>query len=83
MIEVDTRRLNYNKAVSFFHCKDCIEQFLGSELHESMTPREYGLYEVSNYEFEYPNGEKAMIIAVWCKRCERSVWDSRDMEKMY
>lgn len=75
------KELNYNKALNFLHCKSCIEQFLGSDLHKVMTPKEYGLYEASSYEYEHPSGEKEIIIVIWCKRCGRSVWDSRSVDK--
>jgi hypothetical protein len=71
--------LDYKKAKRFFHCKNCIEQFLGSELHQSMTPSDYGLYEASTYAFKQPDGSEPDILVLWCKRCKRSVWDSRLM----
>lgn len=70
-----TEILEYSKAGNFFHCKHCIEQFLGSELHCVMTPREYGSYEVSSYPLK--TGET--IVVVWCKKCGREVWDSREL----
>jgi hypothetical protein len=81
--EIEAKELNVNKAKNFFHCGNCIEQFLGSSLHKVMTPKEYGLYEVSTYEFAYPNGTRAEIMVVWCKRCGKSVWDSRDFTRLY
>lgn len=74
---IDSVPLDYKKTKQFYHCKYCTEQFIGSELHKVMTPKEYGLYEVGAYDFEYPNGDKAVITVVWCKRCGRPVWDSR------
>jgi len=64
--------LDHKKAGNFFHCKHCIEQFLGSDLHQLMTPAEYGQYEASAYSLDGEN-----IVVVWCKRCKREVWDSR------
>jgi formylmethanofuran dehydrogenase subunit E len=81
--KIDSIPLEYKKTKEFFHCKYCTEQFLGSDLHQVMTPKEYGLYEVGSYEFTYPDGNKAMIAVVWCKRCGRNVWDSRNYTKMY
>lgn len=74
--------LNYNKAKKFFHCKHCLEQFIGSELHSVMTPRDYGIYEVSTYDFTRPDGQVSEIVVVWCKRCGRTVWDSRSIQKV-
>ena len=81
--QIEEIQLSYRKSKSFFHCKSCIDQFLGSPLHEVMTPKEYGLYEVSSYEFLYPDGTKADITVVWCKRCSQKVWDGRDLMKIY
>ena len=66
--------IDYNAMKQFFHCKNCIEQFLRSPLHEVMTPREYGQYEVGTYDME---GKE--IAVVWCKRCGKVVWDSRQL----
>ena len=71
--------LDYNKAKRFFHCKNCLEPFIGSELHQLMTPSDYGLYEASTYAFKHADGSKSDILVVWCKRCKRNVWDSRLM----
>ena len=81
--QIEDTEISYRKAKNFFHCKNCIEQFLGSPLHEVMTPKEYGLYEVSSYEFTYPDSTKEEITVVWCKRCSRRIWDSRNMKKLY
>lgn len=81
--KIDDTNLVYRKSKTFFHCRNCIEQFKGSPLHESMTPREYGIYEASSYDFTYPDGTVAEIYVVWCRRCGRDVWDSRDLTKLY
>lgn len=80
---IEIADISYRKAKKFFHCKNCIEQFLGSPLHEVMTPKEYGMYEVSTYDFSYPDGSIAEIIVVWCKRCGRKIWDGRNLMKLY
>ena len=80
--EINSVILKYGKAKGFIHCSYCLKQFNGSPLHESMSPRDYGMYEVSCYPFVYPGGIKKDIVAVWCKRCGRPVWDSRFLEQM-
>lgn len=80
---IENTEIHYRKAKQFFHCKGCIEQFMDSELHDVMTPREYGLYEISSYDFKYPNGEIEEIVVVWCKRCGKRIWDGRDTTKLY
>jgi uncharacterized protein with PIN domain len=81
--QVEKTALEYKKTKEFFHCKHCIEQFLGSELHDIMTPRDYGMYEVGLYDFKMPDGSTSEIVVVWCKRCGRKVWDGRRYEKTY
>ena len=81
--QIEGTELDYKKAKQFFHCKHCIEQFFGSELHEMMTPRDYGMYEVGTYDFEYPDGTNVEIVVAWCKRCGRKVWDGRAYQKVY
>ena len=81
--QIEATNLDYKKTKEFFHCKYCIEQFLGSELHDVMTPKDYGMYEVGTIDFIYPGGEKDEIAVVWCKRCGRKVWDSRRYKKVY
>jgi len=63
--------IKYEETKRFLHCGNCINQFVGSDLHEVMTPREYGLYEIGVSEVE--NKE---IVVVWCRRCGMKVWDS-------
>lgn len=75
--KIEEIEIDYTKAKTFFHCKECIEQFLGSPLHQSMTPKDYGVYEVNSLAFTYPDGNIKDIVVVWCKRCGKKVWDSR------
>lgn len=77
--QLEEIQLDYKKAKGFVHCKNCTEQFLHSPLHEIMTPREYGMYEVSTYPFVYPDKKVRDIIVLWCKRCGNKVWDSRKL----
>ena len=74
---IEATEIDYTKTKTFFHCKNCIEQFMGSPLHQSMTPRDYGVYEVGSLAFTYPDGSIKDIVVVWCKRCGKIVWDNR------
>jgi hypothetical protein len=47
--------LVYEKAKRFIHCKNCLEHFNESPLHEVMTPRDYGVYEIAEFEIPIPN----------------------------
>ena len=81
--EIKNKELSYVKAKDFFRCKNCIDKFSKSALNKTMSPREYGMYEVSKYTFRYPRSRKAEVIVVWCKRCGRNIWDSRDLVSIY
>jgi hypothetical protein len=81
--QIEEAQLDYKETKKFLHCKNCIEQFLGSELNESMTPRDYGIYEVGICDFLYPDGTRRDVIVMWCRRCGRKVWDSRSFMKIY
>lgn len=81
--EIENKRIYHSKGKNFFSCEYCLKQFTGSSLSETMTPRDYGMYEASNYSFTYPNGEKSDIVVVWCKRCGNRIWDSRDLVKAF
>lgn len=63
--------LEYEKTKTFFHCSACIKPFLGSTLHEVMTPGDYGSYEAGLYQLD-----NLEIVVLWCKRCHRQVWNS-------
>lgn len=75
--EIENTRIYHSKGKNFFSCDYCMDQFAKSPLSETMTPRDYGMYEASKYSFRYPDGEKSDIVVVWCKRCGNSIWDNR------
>ena len=75
--EIENTRIYHSKGKNFFTCDYCMDQFSKSPLSKNMTPRDYGMYEASNYSFTYPNGEKADIVVIWCKRCGNRIWDNR------
>lgn len=81
--EIMSKKLDYKKAKMFLHCKNCIDPFIDSNLHEVMTPRDYGNYEMSTHTFRYPNGDIANILVLWCKRCKKQVWDSRFLTHLF
>ncbi len=76
-------KLSYKNSKMFLHCQSCLGPFLNSAEHAKMSPREAMNYEVSSCPFKYPDGMVANIIVVWCKRCGRSVWDSRHMTHLF
>lgn len=77
------KELKYEDSTQFLHCQDCLSKFLESSQHSSLTPRDAMEYEVSMVPLEYPDGVTIGVIAVWCKRCGKRVWDSRHLTNMY
>ena len=71
--------LDYRRANMFLHCKHCHEEFSAGQFGHGQSPREALDYEVSSYPFEAHVGVIENIVVVWCKRCARSVWDSRHL----
>lgn len=83
ILRVKNIPLNRSRAKGFFQCKDCAEEFKKNNLSEFLSIKEYGMYEASLYCFEYPDGKKADIVVIWCKRCGKPVWDSRGFIKVF
>lgn len=81
--DIKNTKLSYVKGKDFIHCNSCIRKFLDTPISASMTEREYGMYEASNYTFTYPDGKKEDIVVIWCKRCGRNLWDSRNLVKKF
>lgn len=75
--------LNYDHdGQMFLHCKHCLSNFLGSDLHEQHTPQQAMNYEASSYPYTYSDGTTARILVLWCKDCHRRVWDSRHLSPL-
>lgn len=70
-------KIKYEDAKVFFHCRNCSEQFLKSDLHKEMSPRDYSQYEVSLHEID-----NKKVIAVWCKRCQKEVVNSETINNL-
>lgn len=73
-------KLDYKKVSNFLHCGDCLDKYNKSSLRHSLSPHEAMSYELSGYHFVYPDGKKAHILVVWCRKCKKSVWDSRHLQ---
>jgi hypothetical protein len=68
------------------HCAHCIDDLINNPLNPSYqkeSPEEYGQYEAKHHKIEYPDGTTAGIVALWCKRCKKLVWDSRHLIHKY
>jgi hypothetical protein len=77
---MDYMTMDYSKAEMFMHCKFCLNQYNVTDVKYEYSPHEWLNYEASDYPYEYPDGTKARIIVVWCKRCKQKVWDSRHLK---
>ena len=77
--EIFKTELSQDNVKMYFHCKACLpkkhEYFPAGE-----SPQSFMSYEVSSYGFTYPSGVMANILVVWCKKCGKSIWDSRHLQ---
>lgn len=80
---IKNEQLNIDDSEMFLHCKECLQKFLGSPSHSTMTPSEAMEYEASAVPLTYPNGKTALVVVIWCKRCGKKVWDSRHLTHLY
>ncbi len=72
--------LDYHRpGVMFVHCKYCLKEYYSGDFGDGKSPSEAMNYEISAYPIEMGRRKVARIIVVWCKRCKRSVWDSRHL----
>ena len=78
--EIFEKEIKYEEATMFMHCQNCLSKFIGSELHSYKSAHEAMEYEVSSAPFVYPDGTKASVLVVWCKKCGKEVWDSRHLQ---
>jgi len=72
-------KLDYNQAQMFLHCKHCLTKFYKGDLGDEQSPQEAMNYELSSYLIKTGKGVLESIFVAWCKRCKRSVWDSRHL----
>jgi hypothetical protein len=85
--EIMERTLKYEDGFRFLHCSHCLGEYLaereanGGVSKES--PRDAMNYEKSSVPFTYPDGTTANILALWCKKCGRPVWDTRHMTHLF
>jgi hypothetical protein len=76
-------QLTYEDVLNFGHCKECLGEYMaereanGGESDQS--PQEVMAYELGSCPFVYPDGTRASVVSVWCKKCHRLVWDSRHL----
>ena len=71
----------YKRAKTFLNCAHCMDEIRGTTLSEHMTPKEYAMLEASAYMIAPADGGKKIeIMVIWCKRCGRPVWDSREVQ---
>lgn len=69
---------NYEGCGMFLHCKTCIP----SKVPKGVSPREFSSYEIATYKAKI--GEfNVGFITIWCKHCNKLVWDSRHLKHAY
>ena len=87
IIKIEKTKLNYKKVQQFFHCEHCLTKYLKARKAHGgislLSPQEEMNYEFSSYPFKMPDKTIESILVVWCKTCNRSVWDSRHLTHRY
>ena len=73
------KKLDYEDADMFMHCKNCLPADLG-DLPPGESAGSFMDYQGSSLRFTYANGKSAMVFVMWCKKCHQSVWDSRHLQ---
>lgn len=62
----------------YLHCKSCIP----SKMPDGMSPEAFGSYEIATAKIAV--GEKRLgVITIWCRNCNKLVWDSRHLQHLY
>ena len=64
------------------HCKECIDDLINNPDNPSYkkeSPQDYGKYEARSHSIKMPDGTKTGVIAIWCKRCDQEVWNSKHL----
>ncbi len=73
-------QLKYNNPGSMFlHCAKCLQEFYDGKFGKGQSPGEALSYEATGYLLKTGKNRMARIVVIWCKRCKRSIWDSRHL----
>lgn len=82
-LKIMKKQVKYKDAKMFLHCQHCLSEFIGSDEHKVSSPSEAMSYEAAMVPFTYPDGTTVGIMAVFCKKCGRQVWDSRHLTPLF
>lgn len=77
--QIMKQKLNYKDIQMFVHCKKCVDT-----LPKGQSMQEYCSFEFGSVPFVYPNSTaKVGILALFCKRHQEPVWDSRHLTHLF
>ena len=81
--EVSKVNLDYEKVELFCHCEHCLKDKKENKFGVGKSPEESMNYALGLHPFKYPDGTTARVVALFCKRCKRVVWDTRHLTHLY
>ena len=79
----EKKKITVDDCKMFMHCKHCIEDFYAGKFGKGEAPKDAITYCIGSVAFEYSKEVGANIVAVFCNRCGRPVWDSRHLTHYY
>lgn len=77
--ELPTIEVKETEQTFYLHCENCVKY----QLPAGKSPEEFGNYRVVSTPIELSTGKKIAVVAVFCKRCDLKVWDSRHLTGLY
>lgn len=75
--------VSYEKAKMFMHCKTCIKDHQEGVFGGEQSPKDALSYAMGSVPLESPEGKVFNVVVVYCKRCEKPIWDSKHLTHLY
>ena len=69
-------QLHPENIIQYLQCVECLKKGLPRDESVKSFMHQIG----ATYGFTYPDGTRAQILVLWCKRCGKSIWDSRHLQ---
>lgn len=80
--EIEKVKISVNDGEMFMHCKHCMQEFMDKKFGVGQSPKEALTYCIASVPLETKN-HVTNIVAAFCNRCGRVVWDSRHLKHRY
>lgn len=80
--EIEAKKITVDDGEMFMHCKHCMQDFMDKKFGVGQAPKEALTYCIASVPMESEH-HVTNIVAVFCNRCGRLVWDSRHLTHRY